>query len=306
MGFRVSDRRELSSSWEMIATGLKPKSAKELEGEKSFPNRRYDRTFHFIKVQTQRGFQDLELENSKGQPIAKLLKRFKLRLFSWSPDSTRAVFSVWMDDTGNGGGDHIRTYVVNGDGTNVREIAEEELSSLVWLSSDQFLEKVKYTLWKVNLPKEERERIVPIFTPGWCKKLNSASKLYTIQIKPKSSYQTSKRLGYPVYLIGGGGAYRVGIGGYRDSVEAMETAEDIRQELKLDYRIKKVEANSIYLPVEFGYVPSPKGDKVAFIRNDGYSIYWCSELWMKNSDGTDEIRVVSYMANFDERFFRSR
>ncbi len=53
----------------------------------------------------------------------------------------------------------------------------------------------------------------------------------------------------------------------------METAEDIRQELKLDYRIKKVAANSIYLPVEFGCATSPKGGKVAFIRNDGYSIY---------------------------------
>lgn len=85
----------------------------------------------------------------------------------------------------------------------------------------------------------------------------------------------------------------------------METAEDIRQELKLDYRIKKVEANSIDLPVEFGFVTSPQGDKVAFLRNDGYNGYWFSELWIMNSDGTGEIRLVSYMANFDERFFRS-
>jgi len=90
------------------------------------------------------------------------------------------------------------------------------------------------------------------------------------------------------------------------SVEATKIAEGIGDRLKSEYRIRKVEANSIYLPVEFGYVPSPKDDKVAFIRNDGYSIYWCSELWMMNSDGTDEIRLVSYMANFDERFFRSR
>jgi len=297
-------KESIRKSWKKLARGLKPEMAKELKGDRSFANRKEERAFHFVKAQSQRGFQDLQLEDGKRETTAKLLRRCKLRLFSWSPDSTRAVFSVWMDDHGNGRGDQIKTYVVDENGTNMREIMAGEFSSLVWLSSEEFLEKVNDNLWKFNLKEGKRERTLMTFTPEWCRKLNPASKLYTIQIKEKSGCDTAKSLDYPAYITRGGGAYPVGIGGYGGSIEAVKTAENIRRQLKLDYRIKKVEANSIDLPVEFGCVASPQGHKVAFIRNDGYSVYWYSELWIMNPDRTDETRIVSYMANFDERSYR--
>jgi len=105
-----TNRESIVKTWKMLAGGLRPEMVKELKGDRSFPNRRGDRIFHFIGVQPQRRFQNLELEDGKGEIVTTLLKRCKLRLFSWSPDSTKAVFSLRMDGDRNG---RVRTYVVD-------------------------------------------------------------------------------------------------------------------------------------------------------------------------------------------------